>query len=445
MPVGSRAVDALALAALVDWDYVRDWLGLVRWLHVVAAIFWVGITAYFVLVDNYMRPAQASDATDDLIGERYVLHGGSLYFVRRHTHAGRKLPSTTYWSSPWYAYVTWISGFSLMVVAYYWDARGTLVDTTRWDMSGLAAVAISLGVLALGFLVYVVVSRLLVRTPALCWAALFALIAGTAWGVSELFTERAVYIQVGALMGTWMTTNVLFVFVPAHRLQEQARRQGKSIDPAVARRAAQRGTHNTYMALPVLVAMLSGHWTVLSGSEHPVVAFLVVLVLAGMLRLFFVKRQQDEPRWWIPVTCAVVIVALAIWVKPPAPESLAQQPAEQAEEAPQPATPQEAEPEPEPEAEPAPAPDAEAEAEPDSPPAADGAALFSANCASCHTLAAADASGSVGPNLDGLAPDAAHVAETVRQGRGVMPSFEGKLAPEEIDALAEYVGRVAGG
>jgi uncharacterized membrane protein len=425
--------DLPTLLAFIDWDYVQEWLGLFRWLHVVAAIFWVGITAYFILVDNYMLPVQEADPEADAIGERYVLHGGSLYFVRRHAHGSRKLPRTTYWSSPWYAYVTWISGFTLMVVVYYWDASATLVDPTRVDMSGLAAVALSLAVLVLGLIVYVVVSRVLIGQPRLCWAALMALIAATAWGLGEVFTDRGAYIQVGALMGTWMTTNVLFVFVPAHHLQAAARKRGEGLDPRVARRAAQRGSHNTYLALPVLVAMLSGHWPVLYGSEQPVVALLVVLALAGLLRLFFVERQMAGAPWRIPVFCAIALVALAVWIKPDAPESLAQDRPEQAEPAPTPA------PEPEPAAEPEATP---REPEPD---AVDGALVFRDNCSSCHTLADAGASGSVGPDLDTLAPDAAQVAATVTSGRGVMPAFGGQLSPEEIDAVAEYVERAAGG
>lgn len=420
------------MEAFIDWDYLHDWLGLFRWLHVVAAIFWVGITAYFILVDNYMRPAEEADPESDVIGERYVLHGGSLYFVRRHAHGSRELPASTYWSSPWYAYVTWSSGFALMIVAYYWDARATLVDTSRWDMSSLGAVALSLGVLTVGLLAYVVISRLLIRHPKLCWIALMALIAGAAWGLSEVFTDRAAYIQVGALMGTWMTANVLFVFVPAHRLQAEARKRGEGIAPEVASRAAQRGSHNTYMALPVLIAMLSGHWPVLYGSQHPVVALLVLLGLAALMRLFFVERQLKGAPWRIAAFCAVALIALAVWIKPDAPESLAkEESAPKAEQAPA------AEPD-------APAPDA---AEPDAPaPAAvDGQVVFRANCAACHTLADAGTTGNVGPNLDSIGPDAALVEATVTAGRGVMPAFGEQLTPEEIKAVAEYVASVAGG
>jgi cbb3-type cytochrome c oxidase subunit III len=76
--------------------------------------------------------------------------------------------------------------------------------------------------------------------------------------------------------------------------------------------------------------------------------------------------------------------------------------------------------------------------------AEDGKAIFSSNCASCHTLAAAGASGTVGPNLDEAKPDEALVRERVTNGMGVMPSFKGKLSDAQIDAVAKWVSQNAG-
>jgi mono/diheme cytochrome c family protein len=77
--------------------------------------------------------------------------------------------------------------------------------------------------------------------------------------------------------------------------------------------------------------------------------------------------------------------------------------------------------------------------------AVDGGAVFaSAGCGGCHTLAAAGSSGSVGPNLDDLQPDAATVEAQVRNGGGAMPAFEGQLSDQEIAAVATYVAESAG-
>jgi cbb3-type cytochrome c oxidase subunit III len=79
------------------------------------------------------------------------------------------------------------------------------------------------------------------------------------------------------------------------------------------------------------------------------------------------------------------------------------------------------------------------------PPAGnDGKSIFSANCASCHTLKAAGASGTIGPNLDDLKPPEPIVKHQVEVGGGVMPAFKGTLTPEQIDAVAKYVATSAG-
>ena len=69
----------------------------------------------------------------------------------------------------------------------------------------------------------------------------------------------------------------------------------------------------------------------------------------------------------------------------------------------------------------------------------DPKALFTSNCAGCHTFTAAGANGTVGPNLDQLSLTADRVAEQIRKGGGGMPPFEGQLTDEQIQALAEFV------
>ena len=72
-------------------------------------------------------------------------------------------------------------------------------------------------------------------------------------------------------------------------------------------------------------------------------------------------------------------------------------------------------------------------------------ALFTSNCGSCHTLAAAGTSGAVGPNLDDAKPEAALVRVIVTSGSGSMPSFRGRLDDAQVRALADFVASTAGG
>ena len=83
--------------------------------------------------------------------------------------------------------------------------------------------------------------------------------------------------------------------------------------------------------------------------------------------------------------------------------------------------------------------------EPGEPGAADGEAIFSEHCATCHTLAAAGSTGTIGPNLDESRPSQELAVDRVTNGQGAMPSFEGTLSPEQIQAVAEYVATSAGG
>ncbi len=413
--------DPGAIFAKIDWNYLQQWLGLFRWLHVVAAIFWVGITAYFVVIDHYLKPVEDEVAkAEGATGERHVLHGGFFYFVRGYRDGPRRLPRDLYWSSPWYAYVTWMSGFLLLVVLYYADASSTMVDPTKADISGGDAVLIGLGFLVVGQLVYVLVSRALVRHRRICWVVLAGMISAAAWGLDQIFATRAAYIQTGALMGTWMAANVVFVFIPAHRHQVDRRSVGREMPDDEVARAAQRGGHNTYLALPVLAAMLSGHFVMLSSSDHPVIAFLVILLVGALLRFFFVERHQGRIRWQVVAGAGALLLALFLWIQPDAPTSATTAPKTAASPA---------------------KPGSSADT---SAPSAQGRQIFSANCGACHTLADAGTHGQVGPNLDAAKPNHDLVVQRVTGGMGVMPSFRSRFSDAQIQAVADYVSKAAG-
>jgi cbb3-type cytochrome c oxidase subunit III len=98
-------------------------------------------------------------------------------------------------------------------------------------------------------------------------------------------------------------------------------------------------------------------------------------------------------------------------------------------------------------------PDAPVAAPPPPPPPAGGGGgggeidaegIFSSSCASCHTLEAAGASGTIGPNLDESQPDEALAVERITNGMGVMPAFRGQLSEQEIAAVARYVAENSG-
>ncbi len=374
-----------------------------------AAFMWVGITAYFVLVDNVLLPPRGDSVEEGVEGERYWLHGGGFYFMRRYDTGPRELPDDVMWHPQWYAYTTWLSGFLLFAVLYYWKAGSYLIDPSVANIRPGLAVAISIGILAFGWIYYDLVSKALVGRDLLLGVILLLTIGGTAFGLSHLFSARGMTIQVGALLGTWMAGNVVFVFSPAHRKQYKAKEQGTTVDPRVPQKSAQRGMHNTYLALPVLLAMLSGHFTFIYESNHAWQALIVLMIVGASIRFFFVMRQRGRVLWQIPAAAVVVVVALAVLIAPPDGSSSGS---------------------------------AVASAPPSRAPAstAAGRSVFlTAGCTSCHTLADAGARGTVGPNLDDAKPPRSLVLDRVTHGQGVMPSFSSRLTPAQIDAVADYV------
>src|SRR5713226_4580362 len=167
--------------------YALDWLNLiVRWTHVLVGIAWIGTSFYYIALDYHLL-APKSDAAiaDGIAGEVWEIHGGGFYRVEKYRVAPPTLPSPLHWFK-WEAYTTWLSGFALLVVLYYANASTYMVDRSVADISPLAAVAISIGLLAVGWLIYDTLSRRLEGKDRLLAAALGVVIVVTAYGVSHL-------------------------------------------------------------------------------------------------------------------------------------------------------------------------------------------------------------------------------------------------------------------
>jgi uncharacterized membrane protein len=395
-----------AVLPLAISDALRDWLDLsLRWLHVIAAMAWIGTSFYFVLLDQSLRaPKEERDRAAGVGGELWEVHGGGFYHVQKYVVAPPRLPDHLAWFK-WEAYTTWLSGFGLMIVLYYLEASSTLVKPGS-ELDPWVAVVISLAFLAAAWIAYDVLNRL-VSDARVLWPILFVLIALAAWGSSELFAPRAAWLQVGAMIGTVMAANVFVVIIPAHWELIRAKEAGREPDPAPAIQAKQRSVHNNYLTLPVVLTMLAGHFPFAYGADNAWVVLVALMVIGGWARLFFNLRHAGRTHWWMPVAGLAAFVALAVVVDRSGESSA---PA---------ATPADV---------------------------ARGKQLFlSSGCAGCHTLEDAGATGTVGPNLDAARPSASLVAERVRDGKGVMPSFVGELDDAEVAAVAAYVSQAASG
>ena len=244
------------------------------------------------------------------------MHGGGLYHSQKYRLAPAEMPEPLHWFK-WEAYTTWLSGFALMVVLYYFDAGVRLVDPTVADLSDWSAIALSVGGLALAWLVYDVLCRTVGQRSQLALAIVgVALVALAAWGAGELFAARAAYLQVGAMLGTIMAANVLFVIIPAHRKLVAAMGERREPDPAPLLEAKRRSVHNNYLTLPVLFTMLAGHFAFTFGADEAWLVLVLIAVLTAGARHFFNLWHTGRRAWWILGVAAAAVVALAFWLQP---------------------------------------------------------------------------------------------------------------------------------
>jgi uncharacterized membrane protein len=296
--------------------YANEWLDLlVRWLHVIAAIAWIGSSFYFIALDNHLRPpAEEADAERGVGGEAWEIHGGGFYQVQKYRLAPRTLPEPLHWFK-WEAYTTWLSGFALLIVLYYVNANVYLIDKSVADLQPWQAIAISVALLIAAWFVYDGLCRL-VRSDVALAAVLLVLVTLAAWGVSHLFSGRAEYIQIGAMLGTMMAGNVFFVIIPAHWELIRAKQAGREPDAAAAFRGKQRSVHNNYLTLPVVFTMIGNHFPITYGHSYSWLILAALLTIGAWVRHFFNLRHTGRTAFWIPVTAALAIAGVAVAIRP---------------------------------------------------------------------------------------------------------------------------------
>jgi uncharacterized membrane protein len=311
--------------------YLTDWLNLLfRWLHVIAGIAWIGTSFYFVFLDNALeRPSEPGDAEKGVTGELWAVHGGGFYHVQKHQVSPARLPEPLHWFK-WEAYTTWLSGFALLVVLYYLNAEIYLIDPSVADLSVAAAVGASLTGLVLAWVVYDALCRI-VSNELVVGAAIVGLTALAAWGAGELFSGRGAFIQVGAMLGTIMAANVLFVIIPAHWELVRAKQQQRP--PRVERglEAKRRSVHNNYLTLPVVLTMIANHFPFLYARQRAWLVLLALMLIGAWVRHFFNLRRQGRTVLLIPVTAAAATVALALVLEPDEPDRSTTTPVDSAE------------------------------------------------------------------------------------------------------------------
>ena len=293
-----------------------EWLNLlVRWVHVIAAIMWIGDSFLFMWLDSHLT-APSRPREGDVTGELWMTHSGGFYeVVKRKSLAKDEMPATLYWFK-WESYTTWISGFLLLVIVFHLNGASLLIDPGVYPLTHFQAVAISLGLLPLSYGLY----ELLWRTPLAKNNRVFAavglvLMTGAAYGLTQVFSARGAFLQIGAMLGTIMAANVFFRIIPAQRHMLAMTREGKPVDTSYGLRAKGRSIQNHYLTLPVLFTMLSNHFPSTYGSSMPWLVLGLLFIVGAGLKYAMNFRGRTPPVMWAGT--ALALVAVVVLTRPP--------------------------------------------------------------------------------------------------------------------------------
>ncbi|HWJ94434.1 MAG TPA: urate hydroxylase PuuD [Telluria sp.] len=303
--------------------YALEWSNLlVRWLHLITGIAWIGASFYFVWLDNSIRPpAPGSElAKKGVSGELWAVHGGGFYNPQKYLVAPAELPKELHWFK-WEAYSTWLSGFALLTIVYYFNAQAMMVDKSVANLATWQAVGIGLGSLVIGWTVYDLLCRSKLGKHDLAFGVVMWLfLVGSAYVLTHLLSGRAAYIHVGAMIGTMMVANVLMLIIPGQRKMVNAMMAGQKPDPIHGIKAKQRSVHNNYFTLPVLFIMISNHYAMTYRHEYAWLVLGVIMAAGALIRHFFNLRHKGRIEWKYPAAGVALLLALAVAIapKPPA-------------------------------------------------------------------------------------------------------------------------------
>ena len=302
--------------------YGLEWLNLlVRWLHIITGIAWIGASFYFVWLDNSIRPPAPGSALAQkgVMGELWAVHGGGFYNPQKYLVAPAELPKELHWFK-WEAYSTWLSGFALLTIAYYFNAQAMMIDRSVADLTAWQSVGIGLGFLVAGWIVYDLLCRSpLGRHDLWFGVVVFALLVAAAWALTHLLSGRAAYIHVGAMIGTIMVANVAMLIIPGQRKMVSAMQAGGKPDPVHGIRAKQRSVHNNYFTLPVLFIMISNHYAMTYQHAHAWLVLAFVMAAGVFIRHFFNLRHKGRIEWRYPAIGVALLLAVAVAIAPPRP------------------------------------------------------------------------------------------------------------------------------
>ena len=309
--------------------YLLDWVNLLlRWVHVITVIAWIGSSFYFVFLDNNLQKPNSPDLLEKGVdGAMWAIHGGGFYNPQKYMVAPQKIHTKLHWFY-WESYSSWLTGFALFTVLYLWNASTYLIDKSLMDWSPAAAITAALSFFVVFWFVYDAICRLfgfrkngelIVATLMLC------VVAFASWLACQLFAGRAAFLLVGAMIATAMSANVFVWIIPGQRKVVAAMTSGEKYDAMSlaihGKRGKQRSVHNTYFTLPVIFAMLSNHYSFLYTHPQRWLILFVMMFAGALIRQFFVQRHgyhlgRARNPWPFAAVGVVLIVAVIVAMAP---------------------------------------------------------------------------------------------------------------------------------
>ncbi|HRH34785.1 MAG TPA: urate hydroxylase PuuD [Catalimonadaceae bacterium] len=300
----------------LGWNaHVLDWLQLlVRWFHITIGIAWIGASFYFIFLENALN--RTDGLRDELAGNLWAVHGGGFYYLEKFKSAPGQMPKMLHWFK-YEAYFTWISGICLLVLVYYFNADAYMVDPSVSPISSQTGVAIGLGSLLIGWLIYDGLCRTSLLQQKKAFALIgFCIILLITWFLTSFLSGRAAFMHVGALLGTIMAGNVFFSIIPSQKALVNAAKIGKPVNPELGKIAGLRSLHNNYMTLPVLFVMISNHYPITySGPNNWLIMGLLILGSVAVRHFINLHEKGIVLKWMLPLA-AVIIIGLIVFTAP---------------------------------------------------------------------------------------------------------------------------------
>ncbi|MEC7252893.1 MAG: urate hydroxylase PuuD [Pseudomonadota bacterium] len=295
-------------------DYFWLWSEMiVRWVHVIAGVAWIGSSFYFIALDLSLKPGK--ELPKEANGQAWQVHGGGFYNMVKYLVAPKKMPEELTWFK-WEAYSTWISGMALMSLVYYGSASLYMIDLEVLDITQLQAVFLSLGGIVIGWIIYDSLCRsplgkndLILALAGLVFLVLLSFI------YTQVFSHRGAFMQMGVTIGTMMVANVAMVIIPGQKKVVQALKAGDDPNPIYGVRGKQRSLHNNYLTLPVIFVMIGGHYPIIFATEYSWLILGLILIIGALIRHFFNTKHKGLPApywtWLVASLLAVCSVLLS--------------------------------------------------------------------------------------------------------------------------------------